>query len=252
MLQKNRIWAGKRKKKEKGQALWMRIQSGYGRGRSRAAMLAGMLALSLLLQLFTATVRQSRIQQGIAGAVVRFHVLANSDGKEDQAVKLRVRDAVLAWVEQADPTMNPEWDGRGDAVRTRTGNARDRIGSEQTLQFLEKHLSEIEAVANAVLISQNEPYRATAALENVYFPERTYGACTFPAGWYEALRIRLGAAKGHNWWCVLYPRLCFTDCLHAVVEEEQQQELSEVLTAEEYETLLHEPKKWKLALRWWK
>ena len=55
--------------------------------------------------------------------------------------------------------------------------------------------------------------------------------------------------KGHNWWCVLYPRLCFTDCLHAVVEEGEQQELKEVLTEEEYETLLHEPGRWKIGLR---
>ena len=120
---------------------------------------------------------------------------------------------------------------------------------EEILQFLKSHLPEIEAVANQTLVGRHQSYRATAAIETVYFPERTYGTCTFPAGWYEALRIRLGEAKGHNWWCVLYPRLCFTDCLHAVVEEGEQQELKEVLTEEEYETLLHEPGRWKIGLR---
>ena len=120
---------------------------------------------------------------------------------------------------------------------------------DEILQFLKSHLPEIEAVANQTLVGQHQSYRATAAIETVYFPERTYGTCSFPAGWYEALRIRLGEAKGHNWWCVLYPRLCFTDCLHAVVEEGEQQELKEVLTEEEYETLLHEPGRWKIGLR---
>ena len=105
-------------------------------------------------------------------------------------------------------------------------------------------------MANRVLASEGADYRAVAALETCYFPDRTYGACTFPAGYYEALRIRLGEARGHNWWCVLYPRLCFTDCLHAVVEEEQLEQLEEVLTAEEYDTLLQEPGRWKVAFRW--
>ena len=239
-------------------------------------MVAGLLTLSFFLQLLIASAQQSRIQQGIAGEVLRFHVLANSDSEEDQAVKLQVRDAVLMWMEgemkkaclQEEGFREKEQESLVEAtmggekqIRISIDNAEYDLETEETpgkenpdrneiLQFLQSHLSEIEAVANQTLVGQHQSYRATAAIQTVYFPERTYGTCTFPAGWYEALRIQLGEAKGHNWWCVLYPRLCFTDCLHAVVEEEGQQELKKVLTEEEYETLLHEPQRWKVKLRW--
>ena len=117
-------------------------------------------------------------------------------------------------------------------------------------RFLYAYLSEIEKVADDVLLQNGFTYKSTARIETCYFPDRTYGDCTFPAGWYKALRICLGEANGHNWWCVLYPKLCFTDCLHAVVEEEQIEELEEVLTVEEYESLLQQPGKWKIAFKW--
>lgn len=117
-------------------------------------------------------------------------------------------------------------------------------------EFLQNNLREIERVSDQVLAEQGMPYRAEAALETVWFPDRTYGDCTFPAGWYEALRIKLGKADGHNWWCVLYPKLCFSDSVHAVVEEDQMKKLEEVLTVEEYEELLKKPAKWKISFRW--
>ena len=72
-------------------------------------------------------------------------------------------------------------------------------------------------------------------MTNCYFPDKTYGDITFPNGYYDALRIEIGEAKGHNWWCVLYPNLCFVDAVHAVVPDEGKEELKEVLDEEEYE-----------------
>ena len=117
-------------------------------------------------------------------------------------------------------------------------------------EFLQNNLREIERVSDQVLSEQGMSYSAETALETVWFPNRTYGDCTFPAGWYEALRVKLGKADGHNWWCVLYPRLCFYDSVHAVVEEDQKKELEEVLTVEEYEELLKKPARWKISFRW--
>ena len=74
-----------------------------------------------------------------------------------------------------------------------------------------------------------------AEFEVSYFPDKQYGDVFFPQGEYEALKIRLGDARGHNWWCVLYPSLCFTDTACTVVSDEGKQGLKEVLTAEEYE-----------------
>ena len=74
----------------------------------------------------------------------------------------------------------------------------------------------------------------SVAVTTCYFPDRTYGDVTFPAGNYKTLRIELGDAAGHNWWCVLYPNLCFLDTTNAVLPEKGKQQLKKVLTEEEY------------------
>ena len=74
-----------------------------------------------------------------------------------------------------------------------------------------------------------------AKLTKSYFPQKTYGDVTFPAGEYEALHIEIGRAKGHNWWCVLYPNLCFVDATNAVVPKKSKEKLKSVLDEEEYE-----------------
>ncbi|MCC8101582.1 MAG: stage II sporulation protein R [Clostridiales bacterium] len=202
--------------------------------RIRLSTVFLILLLSVFLNAAADAAHRSVLQQGIAEEVVRFHVLANSDSTEDQKVKYQVRDAVLAWMsENLEGFLAEEEDGRS-----------------RTLAFLSENLSLVEDVANAVLEEENMPYRATAAITQCYFPDRTYGEVTFPAGWYEALRIRLGEARGQNWWCLLYPSLCFSDCLHAVAEENALTSLEEVLTVEEYESLLKSPGKWKIGFRW--
>ena len=225
--------------------------------RGWRSTLMSVLVCAFVLNLGVSAAHRAILQRGISEEVLRFHVLANSDSKEDQSVKLLVRDAVLEWVgaeiDAGLDTLPSEDDSSGEerigesAVSESTS---ETGGKEYELQFLTEHLADIEKVANQVLEKQGMSYRAQVSVENCYFPERTYGNCTFPAGWYDALRIRLGEAKGHNWWCVLYPALCFSDCLHAVVDEGELADLKEVLTVEEYESLLRKPKKWKIAFRW--
>lgn len=176
----------------------------------------------------------SLLQRGIAEKVLRFHVLANSNSEADQQVKLKVRDGILEWIESMEAELS------GDPASER----------EQERLFLSEHLEEIEKLSGQILKKNGMDYSAEAALESAYFPERTYGDLTFPAGWYQTLRIKLGKAKGHNWWCVLYPGLCFSDCLHGVFEDGQQKKLESIMTVEEYEELLRTPQKWKVSFRW--
>ena len=86
-----------------------------------------------------------------------------------------------------------------------------------------------------MLKKEGVSYRAQAKVTSCYFPDKRYGDIIFPEGEYEALRITLGSGKGHNWWCVLYPSLCFTNATCAVVDEDGKKELKEALSAEEYE-----------------
>lgn len=173
--------------------------------------------LILLLLLGLQYGRNLRMQEDIAGKVLRFHVLANSDSREDQALKLAVRDAV--GVEMAEVLA-----GAGDR--------------EACEKIINANLNRIKATAERVVEEWGLDYEVEAALEEVDFPVKTYGDYTFPAGKYEALRVVIGEGEGHNWWCVMYPNMCFSGSVYEVVDEEAEEKLREVLDEEEYETVL--------------
>lgn len=156
---------------------------------------------------------QAQTQEHLAQEVLRFHVLANSDSEEDQELKLFVRDAVLAYLEKEMPTQ---------------------MDVGQTKLWIREHVREIEQTGLDAVVEQGYDYPVNAAVTTCWFPDKTYGDLTFPQGNYEALRVEIGAAKGHNWWCVLYPGLCFMDSVNAVVPEEGKEKLQKVLTEEEY------------------
>ena len=130
----------------------------------------------------------SDMQKSIAGKILRFHVLANSDSEADQNVKKQVRDAVGAYIE---PYLL------------------ECENIEETRATVNDHMDEIIAVSKETLAANGFTYGASAELTHTDFPEKTYGDYTFPAGNYEALEITLGNGAGHNWWCVLYPNMCF-------------------------------------------
>ena len=149
-------------------------------------LLLGMNVMLLAL-LEMQYVKNQRIQEQIAGKVLRFHVLANSDTAEDQNLKLAVRDAV------------------GSRMAELLSDVPDREACEQVV---EAHLPEIAETAQAVVREAGYEYEVHAAIEETEFPSKTYGKFTFPEGKYEALRVVIGEGEGHNWWCVMYPPLC--------------------------------------------
>ena len=163
---------------------------------------------------FLVEARAKVSQEELAGEVLRFHVLANSDGEEDQQLKLKVKENVLLYMKKHLPE---------DADLSETRN------------WVRENLKQLEGEAEKTLLEENSSDTVNAKLENVMFPKKTYGDVTFPAGEYEALQIEIGEAKGQNWWCCLYPNLCFIDAVHAVVPEEGKQELENVLDEDSYE-----------------
>ena len=156
------------------------------------------------------------MQRHISEEVLRFHVLANSDCEKDQSLKLTVRDTVLAYLEEELPSG---------------------LDVEETTQWVREHIDGIETVSRQALTEAGSDQTVSAAVTTCFFPDKTYGDVTFPAGNYEALRVELGAARGHNWWCVLYPNLCFLDAANAVVPDEGKEQLKNVLTEEEYSSI---------------
>lgn len=155
-------------------------------------------------------------QNGLAEEVFRFHVLANSNSDADQELKRKVRDGILSYMKEQLP---------------------EEADKEETKSWAEEHLKELEMTARKIVVEEGYFYDVKAKVETVSFPKKTYGDITFPAGDYEALRILIGEAAGNNWWCVLYPNLCFIDSVHAVVPEEEKEELEQVLTEEEYQLI---------------
>ena len=133
-------------------------------------------------------------KEKLQNELIRLHVVAASDSAEDQALKLRVRDAVVESLQR-------------DMV-----NVAD---PEQARAYLQENLPKIEALANRVLTAAGCPDVATVTLQLEEFATRYYDTFTLPAGIYEALRITIGEGEGRNWWCVVFPTLC----VGATVEE---------------------------------
>jgi len=145
--------------------------------------------------------------------VFRFHVIANSDSEEDQELKMKVKEAVVAYMRETLSGAENAAEAKAWAIR---------------------HKEELVRVSEEVLRAEGCSDKVTAEVVRCEFPDKTYGDITFPAGWYDALRIKIGKAQGHNWWCVLYPNLCFMDSVHAIVPKEGKEELRSMLTDEEY------------------
>lgn len=192
----------------------------YDRWKQAVCVILGICAAVFLTWSVTvnrslaAQEKMAQTQVKLSGEVLRFHVPANSDSKEDQEIKRKVRDEVIAYMQENMPA-DLDVEGAKDWAR--------------------EHLEELEAVADKVLACAGVDYRANAVVRTCYFPDKCYGDVFFPKGYYEALRIELGAAKGHNWWCVLYPNLCFTDATYTSVGEQGKKELQNVLTEDAYE-----------------
>lgn len=153
----------------------------------------------------------------IPDKIIRLHVIANSDSSEDQQLKLQVRDKVIG-------RMGGRFQGLKDITEVKS--------------IIEGSLGEIEAIARETIKDNGKLYDVKAAFLKTDFPTKAYGNLTFPAGTYQALNIVIGEGEGKNWWCVMFPPLCFIDVAHGVVPEKTMKELKTSLTDEEYRLLL--------------
>mgnify|MGYP000647536930 CR=1 FL=1 len=185
-------------------------------------MKKGMLAAAVvfvcgLMYLYGRATDGKQMQKDIAKQVIRLHVVANSDSEEDQKLKLEVKEQIV-------------------------GLLREELKKDSSVamaqQTLRSHLDEVEETARSYIQEKGYDYEVNAQLGTCYFPVKPSGDMTFPAGEYKALKVNIGEHEGKNWWCVMYPTLCFVDSTYQIVPEESKERLKENLTEEEYESLL--------------
>lgn len=168
--------------------------------------------------LITATVRRGKeeLASRIAPDILRFHVLANSNSAEDQELKLNVRTMLL----------NTIYDAIGDSAT-----------KQDTRDYILSHSSQLETVAEAFIQKSGFSYPVHIEVAETYFPTKVYGDMVFPCGTYDAVRVLIGSGEGKNWWCVLYPPLCFVDAAYAEVPDTSKDYLKQVLADEDYRKL---------------
>ena len=180
------------------------------------------LCLTCLLLAFLFTMAGQRqsdeaMAARIAPEILRFHVLANSDSDEDQQLKLRVRTLLL------------------DSIYEELG---ENASLDDTKEYVLANKDSLEQEAEDYMKAEGYDYPAHMEVTECYFPSKTYGDMVFPCGTYDAVRVEIGKGKGHNWWCVLYPPLCFVDSTYAVVPDSSREILRESLDAADYQALL--------------
>lgn len=156
------------------------------------------------------------IENNLRENLIRFHVRANSDKKSDQAYKRKVRDAVIDYVS---PYM--------EIAETK----------EEALNLLQKKKEGIKKIAQQTLNKYGVTQTVTVRFTQEEFPERTYGNYTFPKGTYDAVRVDLGKAEGHNWWCVMFPDLCVTKDDEVEINKKAKEKMEKILGHDTVEKL---------------
>ncbi|HJJ03511.1 MAG TPA: stage II sporulation protein R [Clostridiaceae bacterium] len=177
------------------------------------------LILIFLLFIYTiicAVSYVNAVSSNIESSVFRLHVIANSDSKEDQDLKYIVRDNILTYINEISKNASTK---------------------EEVIEIARNNIDTIKQIAQETVYENGYNYSVNIKIGNFAFPTKQYGDISLPAGFYDALRVEIGSASGQNWWCVMFPPLCFVDVSFGVVPEESKEVLQENLSYEEYNLL---------------
>ncbi len=155
----------------------------------------------------------SSVSADISDSVFRLHIIANSDSEEDQNLKLIVRDSILDYMKEI---------------------ASDVSSKEEAIAVINDNLDAFYNIAINTIHDNGYDYDVKLSVGEFDFPTKVYGDISLPAGIYDALRIEIGAAEGQNWWCVMFPTLCFVDVSSGSLDEESKDVLESNLTDEEF------------------
>ena len=172
--------------------------------------------LSFLLFIYTSICAISyanNISTNISNSVFRLHVIANSDSKEDQDLKYKVRDNLIKYMNDI------------------CSNCKTK---QEAIDLVTSYKNNFKQIALDTIKSEGFNYNININIGNFEFPTKQYGDISLPDGYYDALKVEIGEAKGHNWWCVMFPPLCFVDITSGIVPEDSKEILQDNMPEEEY------------------
>ncbi len=149
------------------------------------------------------------VSNNLEDTLFRLHVIANSDSKEDQDLKIYIRDKVVTYLK------NFSFDNKKELV-----------------EFLNSHQSELQQIIDSAIAEQGYQYTASFEIGNSYYPQKKYENIILPSGYYDGLKIKIGKAEGKNWWCVLFPPMCLIDSSTCELPEESEIILENTLSNE--------------------
>ena len=179
------------------------------------------VSLLFIYTLISAFSYANTVSKDLCQSVFRLHVIANSDTVNDQSLKYKVRDNVLSYMNNLCSNIKTK---------------------EEAIEIVQDNQSEFYKIAKQTIIDNGYDYDVNIKIGAFDFPTKQYGDISFPAGSYDALRIEIGEAKGQNWWCVMFPPLCFVDMTSGVVPEESKETLESSLSSKEEYILITDDK----------
>ena len=185
-------------------------------------------ALFILFFIINANSYAKTISHQLSSTFFRLHILANSNSVEDQNLKLKVRDNIINYINKI--TLN---ENNKNAV----------------IKIYKNHIEDLKKIAQQTIYDNGYNYNVNISIGNFYFPTKKYENISLPAGEYDALRIEIGDAVGENWWCSLFPPLCFIDISSGVLDSEGEKYLKENLSNEEFSIITSNSKKVKFKFK---
>jgi len=183
------------------------------------------LILIILLCIYTIICAISyvdAVSSSLENSVFRLHVIANSDSQEDQNLKYIVRDNLIEY------------------MNTLVDNTSSK---EEVVAIANSHKDDFYNIAKQTILENGCDYDVNVEIGNFDFPTKSYGDISFPSGYYDALRVKIGKAEGANWWCVMFPPLCFVNISSGIVPEESKEYMKNELSDEEYNLISNKESK---------
>ena len=179
----------------------------------------------ILLSIFSYS---NAVSRDISNSVFRLHVIANSNSKEDQDLKYALRDELIKYMNSISENVSSK---------------------EEAIKLANENKDEFYAIAKKVISDNGFNYDVNIEIGNFSFPTKTYGDISLPAGFYDALKVEIGNATGQNWWCVMFPSLCFVDVSEGIVPEESKEDLQLSMQEEDYNLIASNETQYKLKFK---